>query len=88
MNHQSITIVIPNYNSSLLSIRCLDSVFTQVGDHNLEVIVIDDGSTDNSVEVVRSQKYNLSSDLQTNLFKLHPKKKTSLLTKIKNFFKN
>jgi hypothetical protein len=43
---------------------------------------------DNSVEVIRSQKYNLSSDLQTNLLKPHPKKKPSLLTKIKKFFKN
>jgi hypothetical protein len=52
----SISIIIPVYNGALLISRCLDTVFKQKGDCILEVIVIDDGSTDNSVEIVK--KYN------------------------------
>tara|TARA_B100000768_G_scaffold108669_1_gene100852 strand:- start:2524 stop:3498 length:975 start_codon:yes stop_codon:yes gene_type:complete len=47
-----ISIIIPNYNSALLIERCLNSVFNQTGDYNLEVIVVDDESTDNSLEVL------------------------------------
>tara|TARA_B100000787_G_C16199015_1_gene303315 strand:- start:6109 stop:7089 length:981 start_codon:yes stop_codon:yes gene_type:complete len=49
---QKISVIIPNYNGVLLIERCLDSVFNQEGNFNLEVIVIDDGSTDNSLEVL------------------------------------
>jgi glycosyltransferase involved in cell wall biosynthesis len=47
-----VSIIIPVYNGSLLIKRCLNSVFNQNGDYILEVIVIDDGSTDNSLEVL------------------------------------
>ena len=40
-----VSIIIPIYNGSLLIERCLNSVFNQIGNFNLEVIVIDDGST-------------------------------------------
>lgn len=56
MNNHSVSIIIPNYNGALLISRCLDSVFNQKSDCIFEVIVIDDGSTDNSVEIVK--KYN------------------------------
>lgn len=53
MTSLKISIIIPLYNGSLLINRCLDSVFNQKGKFELEVIVIDDGSTDNSVELVK-----------------------------------
>lgn len=45
------SVIIPLYNGSILIRRCLDSVFDQAGDVRTEVIVVDDGSTDNSIEV-------------------------------------
>jgi len=48
------SVIIPLYNGSILIRRCLDSVFDQAGDVRTEVIVIDDGSTDNSEEIVRN----------------------------------
>lgn len=48
-----ISVVVPVYNAGVLIDRCLDSVFGQVGDFPVEVILVDDGSTDNSVELIR-----------------------------------
>ena len=47
-----ISVIIPVYNASLLLKRCLDSVFEQKGNYKLDVICIDDGSTDDSAEII------------------------------------
>ncbi len=55
-----ISIVIPNYNYSKFITEALDSIFDQEKDstifENLEVIVIDDCSTDNSLEVINQYR--------------------------------
>lgn len=51
-----ISVIIPVYNAALLIDRCLDSVFSQNGEYKIEVILIDDGSTDNSVERIRKRR--------------------------------
>lgn len=43
-----ISIIIPIYNAEVFIERCLKSVFNQVY-HNWELILVDDGSTDNSL---------------------------------------
>jgi glycosyltransferase involved in cell wall biosynthesis len=48
-----ITVVIVNYNYGRYLGKCLDSVFAQTYP-NIEVIVVDDGSTDNSLSVLQS----------------------------------
>lgn len=50
-----ISIIIPIYNASLLLERCIDSVFANAEGFDLEIIAIDDGSTDNSVEILRNK---------------------------------
>lgn len=48
-----ISILIPNYNHARYLPRCLDSIFAQ--EHSgVEVIVCDDGSTDQSLEILRA----------------------------------
>lgn len=51
-----LSVIIPVYNAGALINRCLDSIFTQQGEYEVEVICIDDGSTDNSVELIKSRK--------------------------------
>src|SRR5437868_12130431 len=51
VNKPEISVVIPLYNKERFIARALQSVFAQTF-RDLEVIVIDDGSTDRSLEVV------------------------------------
>lgn len=53
-----ISVIIPVYNASALIRRCLDSVLAQKGNYSYDVLLVDDGSTDDSVDVIKS--YNNS----------------------------
>ena len=54
-----ISIIIPNYNGEKFIGRCLDSVLNQE-EKRVEIIVVDDGSNDNSKEIIDSyhKKYD------------------------------
>lgn len=47
-----VSIIIPTYNRETMISECLASVTAQ-SHQNYEVIVIDDGSTDNTVELIK-----------------------------------
>ena len=51
-----LSIIIPLYNGALLLDRCLDSIFNQKTQYSYEVILVDDGSTDNSIELIKARK--------------------------------
>lgn len=51
----TISVIIPVYNTENYLQECLDSVINQTYD-NLEIIIINDGSTDNSLEVCNKYK--------------------------------
>lgn len=50
-----VSIIVPNYNKAEFLSECLDSCLNQLSSNQLEVIVVDDGSTDNSLLI--AQKY-------------------------------
>jgi len=49
-----ISVVIPVYNGEALLKRCLDSVVGQKTKYAIEIIVVDDGSTDGTTKIVES----------------------------------
>ena len=50
----NISIIVPVYNVENYLGRCLDSIFNQKFSGTFEVIAVDDGSTDNSLEILKS----------------------------------
>ena len=65
MEVPKISIIIPVFNSENLLNKCLDSVKNQ-SLHDIEVICIDDGSEDNSYEILK--KYE-SEDNRFKIFR-------------------
>jgi len=49
-----ISVIIPVYNGALLIKRCLKSVIGQYGEFNIELILVDDGSTDHSINIAKT----------------------------------
>ena len=52
MNEKKISVIVPLYNTARLVGQCLESLTAQTHE-NLEIIVVDDGSTDGSADEVR-----------------------------------
>jgi len=48
------SIIVPVYNVEKYVTRCLDSIFTQQFSGTFEVIAVDDGSTDNSLQMLKN----------------------------------
>jgi len=65
---QSLSVIIPSYNRAYVLTRALESVFSQAdsGDIELEVIVIDDGSTDQTKNRVQEQFPQVNYHFQDN----------------------
>ena len=55
MANELISVLLPNYNGSAHLKETIESVLCQTYE-NLELIVIDDGSTDSSPQIIRSMR--------------------------------
>lgn len=49
------SVIVPSYNDGALAIEAIRSCLAQQGDVNLEVLLVDDGSTDGSLEKICSE---------------------------------
>jgi len=65
MDNSLISIIIPAFNAAICLERCLESVFGQTH-KNYEVIVIDDGSTDATTEILRKYSGKITYASQEN----------------------
>ncbi|MEG0916301.1 MAG: glycosyltransferase [Myroides sp.] len=54
-----ISVIIPLYNNQNLVSRCVESVLSQISDFDFEIIIINDGSTDNSLKIVIDRYQNI-----------------------------
>ena len=50
-----ISIIVVNWNTKYLLIECLDSIFQTIKSIDFEVWVVDNGSTDGSIEAIRNR---------------------------------
>lgn len=57
----TLSVVIPNYNNSKFITKCIESIVSQSYEKLVEIIVVDDCSTDNSREIINelALKYSL-----------------------------
>jgi glycosyltransferase involved in cell wall biosynthesis len=62
----TVSALIPAYNAAETIERALDSVYAQTYDNIIEVIVVDDGSEDNTAEIVREKHPDVTLIRQEN----------------------
>ncbi len=55
--NEKVSVVIPVYNTEKYLGKCLDSIINQTY-NNLEIIVINDGSSDNSINILKKYQHN------------------------------
>ena len=53
-----ISFIIPSYNSAVTIKRAIDSILRQTTSLKYEIIVVDDGSTDNTEEIMKDYEKN------------------------------
>jgi len=54
-----VSIIIPNYNGGDLLYNCINSIYKNISIKDFEIIVIDNGSTDNSINQIESNFQNV-----------------------------
>ena len=62
-----VSVIIVNYNTKQLTLNCIESIFLHTHDVNFEVIVVDNASTDGSVESLNKDKRILFIESPDNL---------------------
>ena len=60
MKHVFVSVVIPAYNEDMVIDMCLDSFVLQKTKHKFEVIIVDNNSTDNTYNLVKSYENKLN----------------------------
>lgn len=70
-----ISFIVPVYNTGSYIEKCLDSIIEQTIKEEIEIIIVNDGSTDNSEEIIK--EYIIKSDKQ-DIIKYYSKENTGI----------
>lgn len=62
-NSCDVSIIIPAYNAEKTIIKCVDSILKQVGNIDYKICIINDGSTDNTKNVLQRYKGNVRVEI-------------------------
>ena len=76
-----ISVIVPVYNTSKYICKCLDSLINQTIKNEIEIIIVNDGSTDNSEEIIKNY---IEKQENKNLIKYY-KKQNEGIAKTRNF---
>ena len=76
-----ISFIVPVYNTGIYIKKCLDSIINQTFKEKIEIILINDGSTDNSDELIKEYIENSNSK---DLMKYYTKENEGI-AKTRNF---
>ena len=88
MMSELVSVVVPVYNCEKYLERCLSSIFAQTY-KNIDVICINDGSTDNSLEIceIWAKKFSFIKDVLKNNFEVSTKRsRRKVIVSPVNFF--
>lgn len=58
------SIVTPSFNQAQFIPQTIDSVISQTGDFNIEYFVMDGGSTDNTIKILKKYELQLKNNLK------------------------
>jgi len=64
----TLSLIIPVYKVEQYIEDCLKSIVNQINDENVEIIIIDDGSPDNSIKIIYQFLENLSLDIREKFY--------------------
>ena len=67
MQQYNISVIIPVYNGEKYLKKCLNSIVNQTIFKSLQVIVVNDGSTDNTLYILRTYKKNYDNIIALNI---------------------
>ena len=62
-----VSVIIVNYNTKKLTLECIDSIFSKTSGLQIEVIVVDNNSTDGSKEILKSDNRIIFIGLSENI---------------------
>lgn len=59
-DYYDLSIIVPVYNTANYLVKCLDSIVSQKSEYSYEIICIDDGSPDNSIDILNKYQKRYS----------------------------